>query len=303
MELDLATRQLIVVTGKGGVGKSAVAAALGRRLAASRRVLVLEVDPRENVHQLFGAPPSGGEWVELDRRLHLQNLRPGQVLRQLVTEKLKLEALSRRVLGSPIYRAFSEGAPGLEQMAVLGHALRVLEGSAPGVPPIDTIVLDAPATGHGVSLLSAPQLVADAIAKGPIGRMSREVAELIGDAARTALVVVTLAEEMPATEALELRESMIERLGRAPDLLVVNQLYPPIEQKGGGNDLALDLWRRRRRLNETELARLDAGWPEPQVELPFLALERGPELVEALGAELFISSASRSLASDEEPSP
>ncbi len=285
MKPVLFERELIVVTGKGGVGKSAVAAALGRLAAEGRSVLVLEVDPRENVHQLFGAPPSAGDYVGLGPRLYLQNLKPGQVLDQLVVEKLRLARLARRVLESPIYRHFAESAPGLEEMAVLGHALRVLRGLAPKAPPVDLVVLDAPATGHGVSLLAAPLLVAEVIQHGPIGRMTREVADLIGDPGRSGVVVVTLAEEMPATEALELRATLEERLERRPDLLIVNGLYPPVGRaKGAG--AAFELWQRRRRLNEEELARLGRHWPEPRVEVPLLALERGPELVAALSESL-----------------
>ncbi len=285
MKPALFERELIVVTGKGGVGKSAVAAALGTLLAERKRVLVLEVDPRENVHQLFGAPPSDGEFVPVGPSLHLQNLKPGQVLDQLVSEKLKLARLARRVLDSPIYRHFSESAPGLEEMAVLGHALRVLRGLAPRAPAVDLVVLDAPATGHGVSLLSAPLLVADVIQHGPIGRMTREVADLIGDPGRSGMVVVTLAEEMPATEALELRVMLSERLERRPDLLIVNGLYPPVG-RAKREGAAFDLWKRRRRLNEEELARLPRPWPVPRVEVPLLPLDRGPELVAGISDAL-----------------
>jgi anion-transporting ArsA/GET3 family ATPase len=285
VQTPLSSRELIVVTGKGGVGKSVVAASLGTLLSAERNVLVLEVDPRENVHQLFGVPPSGGEFVRLGPRLHLQNLRPGQVLDQLVSEKLRLKRLAARVLSSPVYQHFTSGAPGLEEMAVLGHALRVLRGLAPAAPPVDLVVLDAPATGHGVSLLAAPLLVTEVIQHGPIGHMTREVARLIGNPERSGVVVVTLAEEMPVTEALELRKMMSEQLDRRPDLLVVNGLYPPVgeEPAAGG---AAGLWRQRRQLNDSELGRLARNWPEAQVELPLLAVERGPELVEKLTAAL-----------------
>src|SRR5215471_11287129 len=96
--------QLIVVTGKGGVGKTAIASAFGTLLArAGRRTLVLEIDPRDNVHQMLGVAPSGGAIVPAGPRLWVQNLKPGQVLDGIVRERLKIEMLSRRVLASPIY--------------------------------------------------------------------------------------------------------------------------------------------------------------------------------------------------------
>jgi anion-transporting ArsA/GET3 family ATPase len=283
---QLAGRQLLVVTGKGGVGKSAVAATLGSLLAAAgRRVLVLEVDPRENVHQMIGVPPSGGEIVEAAERLFLQNLQPRQVVDQLVRERVRIDLVVRRILASPLYHNFVEGAPGLEEAAILGHCLLLAEGRSPAAPPLDLVVLDAPATGHGVSLLSAPTLVSEAIAAGPVAQLTGEVAEMIADTERSAMVVVTLAEEMPVTEALELRAELATRLDRRPELLAVNQLLPagPPRPKQGESD-PTRLWRRRRRLQEREMARLAAAWPGDRWELPLLPIDRGPELIEALAA-------------------
>src|SRR6476661_883482 len=118
---QLSRRQLVVVTGKGGVGKTVVSATIGRALAAAgRRTLVVEVDPRENLHQMLGTPPSGGDILEAGPRLWVQNLKPQQVLDQVVREQLKLELLTRRVLDSPIYRQFAVGAPRLKELAILG---------------------------------------------------------------------------------------------------------------------------------------------------------------------------------------
>jgi hypothetical protein len=292
--------ELLVVTGKGGVGKTAVSAGLGGLLAAAgRRVLVLEVDPRENVHQMLGVAPSGGAIVGAGPRLWVQNLKPGQVLDDIVRERLRLEMLSRRVLASPIYEQFAAGAPGLKELAILGHALRLLRRvGPPDAPEIDLVVLDAPATGHGVRLLAAPSLVSDVIQRGPFGALAGELAGFVADPARCGIVAVTQAEEMPVEEVLELRAALLSQLGRSPELLVVNGLYPPLpadgadgaggavaaHADGGAPELAVlrDLWRRRRLLNEGEMARLAAGWAGPCLQLPQLALERGPRLTAAL---------------------
>ncbi len=291
--------QLLVVTGKGGVGKTAVAASLGSLLAESgRRVLVLEVDPRENVHQMLGVSPSGGEVVRAGPRLWVQNLKPGQVLDDIVRERLKLEMLSRRVLASPIYEQFSAGAPGLKELAILGHALRLLRRvGPPDAPALDLVVLDAPATGHGVRLLAAPLLVSEVIRNGPFGALAGELAAFVADPDRCGIVVVTQAEEMPVEEALDLREALAAELGRSPELLVVNGLFPPLAPGLAGPDAVdapgetlrppeeaalLTLWRHRRELNERELGRLAEWWEGPRLELPELALARGPQLTAAL---------------------
>ncbi len=292
----LLERRLIVVTGKGGVGKSAVTSVLGRSLARrGRRVLVLEVDPRENLHQQLGVPPSGGELVGVEEGLYLQNLKPRQVADWVVEQQVRIQMLVRRVLKSPIYHRFVEGAPGLTEIAILGHALRMAGGQMPGVstggrrkrgvPEIDTVVLDAPATGHGVYLLTAPRLFAEAIGEGPFARLASKVADFIADPHACGLVVVTQAEEMPVQEALELRQALAERFGREPELLVTNGLYPALPADAG-EDGVTELWRRRRRLNLRQLEHLERSWQGPRIELPLLPIDGGAELVAALG-ELF----------------
>ena len=166
--------QMLVVTGKGGVGKSTVTAALGAHLAnRGRKVLLIEVDPRENLHQLLDTPPSGGEIVEAASRLWLQHLEPRRLLDDLVREKLKVGALVRKVLASPVHLHFTEGAPGLKQTAVFGRALRMVEGYGPKeLRRPDVVILDAPASGHGIAWMAAPQLVSEVISSGPIGNMA-----------------------------------------------------------------------------------------------------------------------------------
>lgn len=282
---DLSSVSLVVVTGKGGVGKSVVSAALGRALhRAGRRVLLLETDPRENLHELTGAAPSGGDLVALAPGLFLQNLSPQHIIGEIVREHLRVEYLVKKVSASPVFRHFVDAAPGLKELAVLGHALRLVRGyDRDRAGLIDAVVLDAPASGHGLALLTAPAATASVIDAGPFARMAHELADFVRDPAASATVVVTQAEEMPVQEALELRDALRASVARSPDLLVVNALYPPVRGSGGrATDPLSDLWRRRRLINERELARLDAEWPFPRLDLPLLPIGRGPALVEAL---------------------
>jgi Mrp family chromosome partitioning ATPase len=289
---QLARRRVLVVTGKGGVGKTAVSAALGRLLARDgHRVLLLEVDPRENLHQLLEVAPSGGEIVEVGGGLYLEHLVPRHEVDALVRHHLGIRPLVRRVLASPIYEHFVDTAPGLKELAVLGHASRLAgDGPRRGLPGFDTVVLDAPASGHGVSLLLAPSLAYRVIPHGPFGRLAAQLAGLVADAGRCAIVVVTQAEEMPVQEAFELAQALAEKLRRTPDLLVVNGLYPPWPQAAapGADDTSEPLapWRTRRAVNERELRRVHAGWTGAVLELPLLPFDRGPELAAALAQAL-----------------
>jgi anion-transporting ArsA/GET3 family ATPase len=133
--------------------------------------------------------------------------------------------------------------------------------------------------------MSAPQLVSDVISSGPIGAMAAEIAGFLEDRSRFGSVVVTTAEEMPVLESVELIEAMDARLGRQPELVVVNAVYPPLPARAG-RDAATRLWARRRAVNEHELARLEERWRGPMVEIPMQPVDAGPLLVGVVGEHL-----------------
>jgi len=285
--LALEGRALVVVTGKGGVGKTVVSAALATLLAAQgRRVLLLEADPRESQHRLLGVPPSGGALVEAGPRLALLNASPRRILDDVVRDKLRVGMLSRRVLSSPIYEHFVEGAPGLKEMMLLGHALLVTEGEADH--GADVVVLDAPASGHGLTLLAAPLLVAEVIGGGPLGTMAARIARHVADPARTGVVLTALAEEMPVNETLETIEALEERMGRPPELVAVNAVIPPVPAALGriAAGEAAQLWRARRAAADAALEHLGRRWKGSTAVLPLLAEDFGPGLVAALAEAL-----------------
>lgn len=277
----LGERQLVVVTGKGGVGKTTLTAVLGRLLAGrGKRVLLLEVDPRESLHQALGTDPSGGGTVAAGPGLSIQNLQPAAVIEDMVREKVTIPYLARKITGSVAFRQFVDAAPGLKETALLGHAYRLLQGRR---PTADLVIVDAPASGHSTSMLAAPGLLAQACQGGQLGEMAAELAAYLADGSRCGVVIATLAEEMPVQETLELIEHLRTALGSRPDLVVANGLYPALAAEAAGGRRP-ELWSARRRLNEAELARLATQWDGPRLELPLLPLDRGRDLVEALAA-------------------
>jgi anion-transporting ArsA/GET3 family ATPase len=211
MLLDsLLERRLVVLTGKGGVGKSTVGMALA--LAATRRkkrVLLLEIDAPFEAAARLSSPARGGA-TEILPGLSTSNLHPPAVLEEYVRKMVKLEIFSRRILESPIYKRFVAAAPGLKELITLGKVM-VLEDAREGLSKryrYDLVILDAPATGHGLSLLSVPGAALDAVPVGPIGGHARRIVELLQDRTRTGIILVAIPEEMAVVEATELHAAL-----------------------------------------------------------------------------------------------
>jgi anion-transporting ArsA/GET3 family ATPase len=222
---DLLARRLIVLTGKGGVGKSVVGMALALAARAKRkRVLLVEVDAPLEAARRLGGPPSRGRETEVQPGLFTINLDPAAVLDEYVRHVVRVELVARRILSSPLYHRFFAAAPGLRELMVLGKIM-VLEEARRGLsrrPAWDLIVVDAPATGHGLAFLKVPLAASRAIPVGPVGHNARRVLRLIRDPARTALVVVALPEEMAVVEALQFHDLASRELGLTPAAVVLN---------------------------------------------------------------------------------
>ena len=273
---------LLFVTGKGGVGKSAVAAALALALAAEgRRVLLLGVDPRESLHEWLDVAPSDGARVTVARGLALESLRPRSLVDREVEERIPIRLLARRLLSHPLYHQFVDGAPGLEELVVLAHVERCLRGE------FDTVVLDGAASGHALGQLQAPALVAGVVRSGPFARLAERLSGFVADPRRCRTVLVATAEEMPVEETSELARELAEGLGVPAALLVVNQLAPEdLPPARRGEAPAIALWRRRLEIQRRGRERLLCAWAGAVVELPWLPLPRGAHLARALAGHL-----------------
>lgn len=226
---SLLDRRLLVITGKGGVGKTTIAAALGLAAArGGRRTLVVEVGQESRLPGLFAVAPSrAGAQTRLAERLSSISLDPDRALLEW------LQALGGRVPGrvlasSGTFQYFAAAAPGAKELVAMVKIWQLTQGAdrRSRSAEHDLVVLDAPSTGHALGMLGSPQTFGAIARVGPIARGTRQVQELLESPAHSAYLAVALGTEMAVTEALELQDGLQQRLGRGLSAVVVNSLLP-----------------------------------------------------------------------------
>jgi anion-transporting ArsA/GET3 family ATPase len=318
---DLLRRRVVFLSGKGGVGKSTVGLALA--LAARRRgkrTLLIEIDTPLGATRGLGAAanddlpgvsPDSDE-AEPMPGLFTRNLDPQQVMDEYVRHVVPTELLARRVLDSPIYRRFFAAAPGLADLMLLGKILKLEEARErwSRKPVYDLVIVDAPATGHGLSLLRTPLAAVKAVPVGPVGQSAKRILSLLRDAERATLLLVAIPEEMAVVEAIEFHSAVAEDVGIHVGAMVLNACHERrltaaqeaevlrLSARGAEGTLpqgiplrdALTAGRRhirRRKLTRFYEARLKRSLPVPLVSLPYLFEESlGPESLRALSERL-----------------
>ncbi len=228
-EEGLFARRLLVVAGKGGVGKTTVACALA--LVASRlgkRTLVAEVDGVGRAALLLGASPQAlGEASEVRPGLFVMSVDGSTALQEYLALIVPIKRLLSAVFSSRIYQYFVAAAPGLKELMTIGKIWYEAERTdeATGRRLWDLVILDAPATGHGMQYLGMPIAAHEVFGSGLVGRESQRLVDLLTDPARTALVLVTTAEEMPVNETIEMYQKVTNDLHIPLGPLVVNRLH------------------------------------------------------------------------------
>ncbi|HEY7967096.1 MAG TPA: ArsA-related P-loop ATPase [Solirubrobacteraceae bacterium] len=213
--LGLLERRLVFLLGKGGVGRSTLAAAFGV-LAARRglRAIVVEVSGRGDVPRLFGRGGESGVELELSPGLWTLDVDPRQALEEYLRDQLPLRLLADAIGSSATFGYVAAATPGLRELLTIGKIweLAQTERRTPGAAVYDVVVVDAPATGHGLALLAAPRTFADAAAAGPIARQGRRIAATLADRRLTALAAVATPESAAVEELLELRRTLDGRM-------------------------------------------------------------------------------------------
>ena len=231
------------MTGKGGAGKTTVAAALAlARVRAGGRVLVCELGGAESVSRAFGRPPAGHVETELAPGLWAISLEPRAALAEYLRDRLGSSTVSGLLFENRLFQSLADATPGLREMVTIGKVweLAQRERRTAGASAYDLVVLDAPATGHALGLLGAPSTFRDVASTGPVRRHAEIIEALISDPDRTAVVAAALPEETPVNETLELSARLRDQLGIELRRVVVSGLI-------------------RRRFERSEIDRIEAA--------------------------------------------
>jgi anion-transporting ArsA/GET3 family ATPase len=225
----LLDRTLLYVTGKGGVGKTTVAASLGLAAAGrGRRTIVCEVAEQDRVSRAFARQGVRREQeVRLAKNLWAISIDPTAALQEWLARQLGGHAL-RVITNSSAFQHFVAAAPGAKELITIAKVweLAQLERWDSHNRTYDLVIVDAPASGHGLAMLTAPKTFGEIARVGPIRRQAFRVRDMLADPRRTGYLAVALPEEMPVNETLELGTRLRDAVGLGLDAIVVNGLYP-----------------------------------------------------------------------------
>jgi anion-transporting ArsA/GET3 family ATPase len=285
----LSDRRFLIVTGKGGVGKTTVSAAQALAIAAKgKRVLVAMCNARERLSVMLGSDLIGSDAMSVAPNIWAVNMDPEKALEEYGVLMLHSRALYKTLFDNRYVRSFLAAVPGMHEWAMLGKAWwHTTEKRPDGSWMYDVVILDAPATGHGLDMLRVPTVIMDVVPPGLLRRDAERAVEMFRDPKTCAVVLVTIPEEMPTSETIELARALVTELSLPIGEIVVNAVLPPLFSKeeraaldavadveapsrGQAAVLAGKARSMRERVQSESLARLSRELPVKPVFLPLL---------------------------------
>jgi anion-transporting ArsA/GET3 family ATPase len=233
MSSGLESKRFLIVTGKGGVGKTTVCAAEALALAhKGKRVLVAMCNAKERLSAMLGSELIGSEVKNVAQNVWAVNMDPEVAVEEYGMMMLKSRALYKLLFDNKYVRTFFRAVPGMHEWAMLGKAWwHTTETRDDGTPRYDIVILDAPATGHGLDMLRVPKVILEIVPPGLLRRDAERAWKLFQDPDTCNVVLVTLAEEMPTTETIELAHALRDELKLPIGKVVVNCVLPPLFSK------------------------------------------------------------------------
>ncbi|MEA2497700.1 MAG: hypothetical protein QOH26_105 [Actinomycetota bacterium] len=227
--------KILIVSGKGGVGKTTVAGALA--LVAARRghkVCIAEVDRKGTLPKMFGGGSLSYKPSELAPGVWGMNIVPDEALAEYLDVQYHMKRIAKVFSSTSFVDFVTATAPGLKDILVLGKIWYLEQGRDNDRVQhnFDTIIVDAPAAGHMLTFLSAPMGLSDAVQVGPVRRQAEWIVQMLTDPKRTRVHLVTLAEEMPVSETIETAEALEKKIGIEAGAIFANAIYPAMLEKG-----------------------------------------------------------------------
>ena len=216
-----------IVIGKGGVGKTLTCILNATRAGRSGlKTLLCELNTDESVAQHLGCRESKGEIVQVGNDFHLVNIHPERALQEYAKLKLHLPKLGQKVFEQPMVKTLVDFVPGMSELLMLGKAFNhERETTKSGHPKWDMVIIDSPATGHGVTFLGLPDIIASAVPRGNMHQESAAMNRLLHDRTKTRIDLVTIAERLPVHEALELQQLLKDEVGLEIGRVIVNKYH------------------------------------------------------------------------------